>query len=365
MNRLATVLTSVSLAATITLAAGRTDSALRTAINGPHQLTIDARGDLYVNEEYGKRVLRIGSSDHRVTVVAGNGKECCLKDDVPAQQSSVDHVYSLTLDSLNNLYIGGRNGRDGAFVRLVHGSTGKIVTLANGRWMNPAVGVEALNANLSDPKGIAVLPNSKALVSADEHYVIVSLERTTEPFAGEAEHKGFSGDGSDASKARFDAPGSLAVDGSGNVFVADYFNHRVRRIDAHTHIITSVAGNGSNVSSGDGGKATAAGVPYPIAIAVDPSGNLYVIENGQFKVRRVDAVTGMMSTVAGTGHQGFSGDGGLATKADMNPAGIAADSQGNLYIADPENNRIRRVDSSGVIRTIAGNGLPHRKPVIE
>jgi len=365
VNRLATVVTTFSLA-TITLAASRSDdSALRTSINGPHQLAIDARGDLYVNEEYGKRVLRIESSDHRVTVVAGNGKECCLKDDVPAQQSSVDHIYSLAVDSLDNLYIGGRNGRDGAFVRLVNGSTGKIVTLANGRWMNPAVGVEALDANLSDPKGIAVLPNSKALVSADEHYVIVSLERITEPFAGEADRKGFSGDGGDALKARFDTPGSLAVDGNGNVFVADYFNHRVRRIDAHTHIVTSVAGDGSSVFSGDGGKATAAGVPYPLAIAVDPSGNLYIVENGQFKVRRVDAGTGMMSTVAGSGHQGFSGDGGPATKADMNPAGIAADGKGNLYIADMENNRIRRVDSSGVIITIAGNGLPHRKSVIE
>jgi sugar lactone lactonase YvrE len=98
---------------------------------------------------------------------------------------------------------------------------------------------------------------------------------------------------------------------------------------------------------------------------VDTFGNLYVIENGQFKVRRVDAYSGIITTVAGTGLAGFSGDVGAATKTDINPSGIAADGKGNLYISDIESNRIRRVDPSGTITTVAGNGLPHRRPVME
>jgi DNA-binding beta-propeller fold protein YncE len=158
----------------------------------------------------------------------------------------------------------------------------------------------------------------------------------------------------------------MAIDPSGNVFVADYFNHRIRRIDGQTGIVTTVAGNGSGVSSGEGQAAIDAGVPYPYALAVDSLGNLFIIENGTFKVRKVDANSGIIRTVAGTGHDGFSGDGGLATDADMNPVGIALDRQGNLYISDMVHNRIRRVDGeTGVISTVAGNGLPRRKSHIE
>lgn len=336
-----------------------------TPINGPHQLVADASGNLYVSEEYGNRILRIGAADHRVAVIAGNGRECCRKENVPAQQSSVYHVYSLAVDSRKNVYIGGRNASDGAFVRVINGNTGRIVTLARGHFPGAAIHVPTIHANLSDPKGMAVLPGGTLLVSADESHVIAALGETTEAFAGDPTRNAFSGDGGVALNAGFSSPVSLAVDSAGNLFVADYRANRIRRIDADTHIVTTVAGNGSSTSSGDGGNAVAAGVPYPIAIAVAPSGDVYLTENGQFTVRKVDSHTGIISTVAGTGRNGFSGDGGLATKADLNPTGIAVDSRGNLYIADTEHNRIRRVDPSGTISTVAGNGLPHRKVVIE
>jgi NHL repeat-containing protein len=340
--------------------------ATKTPIKGPHQLALDERGNLYVSEEYGKRVLRIGATDRRVTVVAGNGKECCRKENVPAQQSSVYHVYSLAVDSKDNLYIGGRNARDNAFVRVVRSDTGRISTVAQeSAASDPAIGVSTLHANLSDPAGIVVLPDGRVLVSADGANVIVALNETTTVFAGTPSRKTFSGEGGLATEAGFDLPGALAVDSAGNVFVAGYFNHRVRRIDAKTHIVNTVAGNGSENSSGDGGAATAAGVRYPYAIAVDTAGNLFIVENGEFKVRRVDEATGVITTVAGTGVDGFSGDAGPAVRAEINPSGIAVDATGNLYIADLEHNRIRRVDASGIVVTIAGNGLPHRKEVIE
>lgn len=129
--------------------------------------------------------------------------------------------------------------------------------------------------------------------------------------------------------------------------------------------MTTVAGNGTDISSGDGQVAPAAGVQFPSAVAADSAGNVFIVENGAFTVRRVDANTGVIQTVAGTGREGFSGDGGPAIQADISPAGIAVDQHGNLYISDIEHNRIRRVNATGTISTVAGNGLPHRKTHIE
>lgn len=248
----------------------------------------------------------------------------------------------------------------------MRGNSGRIETLARGEFPRPALGVRPSEANLSDPKGIVVTPNGKVLVSADESHIIVELGGTVRLVAGIEGQKGFSGDGGPASLARFDLPGAMAIDTHGNIFVADYFNHRIRRVDGQTGIVTTFAGNGSAVSSGDDQAAIHAGVPYPYALAVDSHGNLFIIENGTFKVRRVDAKSGLIQTVAGTGHDGFSGDGGPATAADMNPVGLAVDQHGNLYISDMEHNRIRLVDAAtGNISTVAGNGMPHRKSVIE
>jgi trimeric autotransporter adhesin len=342
------------------------DRASKAAINGPHQLAFDSFGNLYVGEEYGNRVLKLDPTLANVTVIAGNGHECCRKENVPALKSSVYAVYSIAVDRRGNVYIAGRNAKDGAFVRVVHAATRKIETLASGRFPAAALSEKSSDANLSDPKGIVVTPEGKVLVSADESHVVVELGRATRLVAGTEGQKGFLGDGGPASLARFDLPGAMAIDGKGNVFVADYYNHRVRRIDAQTGIITTVAGNGSDVSSGDGGLATAAGVHCPYALAVDSVGNLFVVENGTFRVRKSDATSGAIRTIAGTGNSGFSGDGGPATQADINPTSVAVDGHGNLYISDTEANRIRRVDSTtGIISTVAGNGLPHRKVIIE
>ena len=342
------------------------DSALHTTINGPHQIAFDSSGNLYVSEEYGKRILKLDPQMTKVSVVAGNGHECCRHENVPARKSSIYSVYSIFPDRNRNLYIAGRNAKDGAFVRIVHGDSGRIETLAREKFSGPALGVKASDANLSDPKGIVVTPEGKLLVSADESHIVVELGGTVRLVAGTEGQKGFSGDGGPGPLARFDLPGAMAIDAHGNIFVADYFNHRIRRIDGQTGIVTTVAGSGNGVSSGEGQAATDAGVPYPYALAADSQGNLFIIENGAFKVRRVDATSGVIRTIAGTGHDGFSGDGGLATEADMNPVGLAVDQRGDLYISDMAHNRIRRVDvATGIISTVAGNGLPRRKSIIE
>ena len=148
----------------------------------------------------------------------------------------------------------------------------------------------------------------------------------------------------------------MAVDGSGHLFIADFSNVVVREVDLTTGVITTVTGNGHQGYSGDGGPATAAELGGPEGVAVDASGDLFIADTGNSAIREVDHATGVITTVAGDGFQNYSGDGGPATAAELHfPNGVAVDSSGNLLIADTSNNRIREVDhATGVITTVAG-----------
>jgi sugar lactone lactonase YvrE len=169
---------------------------------------------------------------------------------------------------------------------------------------------------------------------------------------------GYNGDGIPATSAAITDPAGLAVDTVGNVYIADAGNHRIRRVDALTGGISTVAGSGAPGFAGDGGAATSAQLNFPRDVAVDSSGNLFIADTSNHRVRRVDAVTGVISVLAGTGVAGYNGDGfGAATFDLNNPTGVAVDGLGDVYIADSGNNRIRRVSGGGVITTIAGDGL--------
>ncbi|TAM82190.1 MAG: hypothetical protein EPN47_09590 [Acidobacteria bacterium] len=343
----------------------RAGDPLHTAINGPCQMAFDTEGNLYVNEEYGNRILRIDWKKKDVEAAAGNGKQCCFKENQQARNVSIYHVYSLTLDPQGNLYVGGRNKTDGAFVREVDHSTGRIKSLANGREPISPDGAPALDADLSNPLGMVAFRDGSLLVSASTLYEIVELEEDAVTFAGNRD-KGFSGDGGPALDASFDWPGSLALDSGANLFVADTHNHRIRRIDLETRVITTVAGNGTAIPSGDGGPATRAGIGDLLDVAADAQGNVFFIESTAFTVRRVDAHTGRISAYAGTGFEGYSGDGGPASRAKIDACGIAVDHAGNLYTADKVHNRVRRIDAStGIITTVAGDGHPRRQTVKE
>ena len=166
---------------------------------------------------------------------------------------------------------------------------------------------------------------------------------------------GYSGDGGPATAAELFFPSGVTVDGSGNVYIADYENHRIRKINT-SGIISTIAGNGSQGYSGDGGPATAAELYYPYGVAVDGSGNVYVADDFNFRVRKINTA-GIISTIAGNGGAGYSGDGGPATNAEIDrPFGIAVDGSGNVYIGSQFNNLVLKVNTSGVISTLAGNG---------
>jgi sugar lactone lactonase YvrE len=168
---------------------------------------------------------------------------------------------------------------------------------------------------------------------------------------------GFNGDDRPAVEAHLNFPRGLAVDAEGNLYVADTFNHRVRKITPEGMILT-VAGTGRAGFSGDGDLAVRAELRFPLAVAVDVEGRLYIADAGNNRVRRVDR-DGVIVTIVGTGKRGFEGDGGPATAAALDtPAALAFDKEGHLLIADMGNHRIRRVDSSGTITTLAGKGTP-------
>lgn len=175
---------------------------------------------------------------------------------------------------------------------------------------------------------------------------------------------GFSGDGGQAILASINIPSAVSLDAQGNIFIADRDNHRIRKVDALTGTITTIAGTGVLGYSGDGGPAINAKIRSPLGIVVDASGNVYIADNGNSRVRKIDAVSGIITTIAGTGTFGYSGDGGLAVNAEMkHPSSICLDAIGNIYFSDYSNDNIRKIDvSTGIITTVAGTGVAGVSP---
>ena len=214
------------------------------------------------------------------------------------------------------------------------------------------------------PEGIAIDAEGRVFVSDCPDHRIYRLEAGGPVVVGGIGHgemnNGFSGDGGPAVDARFSCPAGLAFDGTGRLFVADHANNRVRVID-RSGIVTTVAGSGpAGVDrgryAGDGGVATHARLSEPIGVAVDADGNLFIADRDDHVVREVDA-RGVITTIAGTGETGFSGDGGPATRAELeDPEYICVDAEGNVYFTDQINERVRMIDRRGVITTVAGTG---------
>ena len=238
------------------------------------------------------------------------------------------------------------------FVRIAYAQV--ITTIASGT--NIGDGGPALNAGFCSPIAIAFDQKGNSFILDTDDYRVRKIDANgiITTLAGNGE-LGFGGDNIPATSAGFIRPLGVAVDATGRVYIADTQNNRVRRIDLNG-IITTVAGNGAYGFSGDGGPAVNAPLGYPVNVAIDKDDNLYIVDENNSSIRKV-GVDGIIHTVAGNGTAGFSGDGGPATSAQLQyPSAVAVDNSGNLYIADCYNKRIRKVDANGIITTLAGNG---------
>ena len=214
----------------------------------------------------------------------------------------------------------------------------------------------AAAASLSDPFGVAADTVGNLYIADTSNHRVRRIDTSgiITTVAGNGA-EGFSGDGGPATDATLNTPIGVAVDRAGNLYIADAFNNRIRKVNV-TGVITTVAGNGDARFSGDHAAATNASLGAPFGVAVDAVGNLYIADTSNHRIRKVDT-SGMITTVAGNGTEGFSGDGGPARQARLNfPTGVTVDRAGKLFITDQSNNRIREVSTAGVITTVAGNG---------
>ncbi|MBQ12402.1 MAG: hypothetical protein CMJ45_12745 [Planctomyces sp.] len=273
----------------------------RALINDPFMCDFDQQGNMYFGQAKGHTLRRVDAATGVITTIAGTGAEGYSGDGGPASQATVNQIYSLCVDANGDIYIVDRLN---AAIRKIEASTGIITTVAG----------------TGDP--------------------------------------GYSGDGGPGNRAELVEPNDIFLDGKGGVLIADIQDQRVRRLDLGTGIITTFAGNGEKVRSGDGNPATQASFFGSRAVCMDSRGNTYVCEREGHGVRKIDA-NGIMSTFAGTGEKGYSGDGGPAIASTWNgPKAIRCDHHDNIIVVDTENHAIRRIDSvTGVVTTVAGGQL--------
>ena len=320
------------------------DGGAATAANlkYPHGEAIDASGNIYIADFNNYRIRKINTSGV-ISTVAGNGTAAFSGDGGPATAASIYNPEGLAVDSIGNLYIADCfNNR----IRKVN-TSGIISTVAgNGTAAFSGDSSAATAASLYYPFGVALDGSGNLYISDAYNHRIrkVNSAGIISTVAGDGT-AAFSGDSSAATAASLNEPYGLAFDGSGNLYIADGINHRIRKVTP-SGIIFTFAGNGIPAFAGDSSAATAASLNFPAGIAFDDSGNLYIADTYNNRIRKVNT-SGIISTFAGIGTVGFSGDGGAATAAKLyGPEGLAFDGSGNLYITDRYNDRIRKVSVS-------------------
>ena len=321
-----------------------------SVLDSPFAAAVGPDGNVYIADSGNSSVLRVDGGG-TISSVAGTGTAGFSGDGGPAPDAQLQNPCAVAVGADGDVFIGDRwNCR----VRRVDSRTHVISTVAgNGPPLLTFISAE----------GLAVDQHDNVYLS-DLFHRVCKIDGATGKFSVVAGSVvGFSGDGGPARDALLQTPWRLSVGAAGNLYITDHGNRRVRKVDAQTGIISTVAGNGQTEEFFPGRLATRTPLRFPLGTCIDGAGNLYIADAGYHCVQKVDAETGKLSTVAGViefddGTAGFSGDGGPAAEALLDsPAGVAVDPAGNLYIADTNNHRIRRVNAhSSVITTVAGGG---------
>jgi sugar lactone lactonase YvrE len=327
--------------------------ALQAQVNSPGGIVTDSAGNIFFSDDINYRI-RMVTPAGIISTVAGNGSGAYSGDGGPAASAGLGPLNSpgMALDIVGNLYIPDGVGR----VRKVAPS-GIISTVAgNGTAGFKGDGSAATAASLDAPSGVAVDPAGSLYISDSNNNRIrrVTAAGIISTIAGNGT-AGYNGEGA-AVNAQLNFPIGVALDTAGNLYIADPENRRLRKVTP-AGAISTVAGDGTAGFGGDGASATSAVLGFPLGVALDSAGNVFIADYDNNRVRKVTPF-GLITTVAGTGSPGFSGDEGPALAAKLfKPYGLAVDSGGNLLIADSYNERIRKVTAAGVISTFAGNGL--------
>ncbi|EGX58200.1 hypothetical protein SZN_18986 [Streptomyces zinciresistens K42] len=323
-------------------------------MNRPYGIAVDSTGTVYVADFSGHRVRRI-TTDGRITTVAGTGAAGFRGDGGPAVAAQLNGPREVAVDGAGAVYIADSNNHR---IRKVT-PDGKISTVAGtGAGGFRGDGGPATAAQLNLPLGVTV-DGAGVLHVADyyNHRIRrITADGVISTVAGTGA-AGFRGDGGPAATAQLNGPHGVALNAAGDLCIADLQNHRVRKVTADG-VISTVAGTGAAGFGGDGGPAAAARLNSPVGVALDSAGTLYICDYGNHRVRKMTA-DGVISTVAGTGAAGYGGDGGPAASAQLNgPRKVAVDCVDSLYFTDHVNNRVRKVTSARMA------GLPESGAVV-
>ena len=324
------------------------DVATTLAMVAPFGVAVDSTGNVYVAEYGSNRIRKIDTSG-KITTAVGDGNQGFAGDGGAPNKVEMSLPTSVVVDSSGNLYF--TDSLNNRIRKLAGGNVSPFA--GNGVFSRSGDGNAAAAAQLNTPLGVAVGTSIGSGIAPT--FYIADTANNVVRIVANGLISNVAGTGTAGSSGdQLNGPQGLAVDSAGSLYIADTQNNRVRKVSGGA--ISTVAGSGTAGFGGDGGAATSAQLNAPFGVAVDAAGNLYIAEFSNNRVRKV-STNGNIGTLAGNGVSGFSGDGLQATSAQLNgPQGVAVDSAGNVYIADTANNRVRKVAANGVITTVAGNG---------